>query len=248
MISKLEGIILTETPYGENSKIVNILTKEKGLIGVMCNNVKSIKNQLRTKTQRFTYAYFHVKYNENKLSKMIDIDIIDNLSNIKNDIELISYAQYINELTYQVYKQSESEEIYNLYISILLKLNQKQNPLILTNILELKYLDYLGVGLNLNNCVNCGDQKNIITIDPDEGGYICNKCYTNQKIISPKSVKLIRMYYLINIDSISHIKIEESIASEINYFIDKYYERYTGLYLKTKDFLRRINKLKKLNN
>lgn len=244
MISKLEGIIITETPYGENSKIVNILTKEKGLVGVMCNNVKSLKNPLRTKTQRFTYANFHLNYNENKLSKLIDVDIIDNLSNIKNDIELISYAQYLNELTYQVYKQSESEEIYNLYISILLKINQKQNPLILTNILELKYLDFLGVGLNLESCVNCGDKKNILTIDPDEGGYICRNCYTNQKILSPKAIKLIRMYYLININTISSIKIDNDIAKEINYFIDKYYERYTGLYLKTKDFLRKISKLK----
>ena len=243
MISKLEGIIITETPYGENSKIVNILTKEKGLVGVMCNNVKSLKNPLRTKTQRFTYANFHINYNENKLSKLIDVDIIDNLSNIKNDIELISYAQYLNELTYQVYKQSESEDIYNLYISILLKLNQKQNPLILTNILELKYLDFLGVGLNLEQCVNCGDKKNILTIDPDEGGYICSNCYTNQKILSPKSIKLIRMYYLINIDTISSIKIDTEIANEINYFIDKYYVRYTVLYLKTKDFLSKLSKL-----
>ena len=244
MISKLEGIVITETPYGENSKIVNILTKEKGLVGVMCNNVKSLKNPLRTKTRKFTYANFHINYNENKLSKLIDVDIIDNLSNIKNDIELISYAQYINELTYQVYKQSESEEIYNLYISILLKINQKQNPLILTNILELKYLDYLGVGLNLEECVNCGDKKNIITIDPDEGGYVCRNCYTNQKILSPKAIKLIRMYYLINIDTITSIKIDNDVANEINYFIDKYYERYTGLYLKTKDFLKKISKLK----
>ena len=94
-------------------------------------------------------------------------DIIDNFTNIKNDIELISYAQYINELTYQVYKQSESEDIFNMYISTLIKLNSKQDPLILTNILELKYLDYLGVGLNLDCCVNCGDQRNIVTIDPD---------------------------------------------------------------------------------
>ena len=130
-----------------------------------------------------------------------------------------------------------------MYISTLIKLNSKQDPLILTNILELKYLDYLGVGLNLDCCVNCGDQRNIVTIDPDEGGFVCKNCYTNQRVLSPKSIKLIRMYYLINIDSISSIKIDKDIANEINYFIDKYYERYTGLYLKTKDFLKKLSKL-----
>lgn len=243
MISKYEGIIITETPYGDNSKIINVLTKEKGIIGIMCSNVKSIKNPLRTKTLKFTYGYFHINYNENKLSKLVDVDIIDNLSNIKNDIELISYMSYITDLTYQVVKQNNDIDIYDIFISTVIKLNEKKNPLILTNIIELKYLDYLGVGLNLDSCVKCGSKKNIVTLDPDEGGYICQNCYTNERILDPKSIKLIRMYYLIDINSISDIKISTSIAQEINYFLDKYYERYTGLYLKSKDFLKKLNSI-----
>lgn len=243
MISKYEGIIITETPYGDNSKIINVLTKEKGIIGIMCNNVKTIKNPLRTKTLKFTYGYFHITYTENKLSKLTDVDIINNLSNIKNDIELISYMSYITDLTYQVVKQNNDASIFNIFLSTVLKLNEKKNPLILTNILELKYLDYLGVGLNLESCARCGNKKNIVTLHPDEGGYICQNCYSNERVLDPKSIKLIRMYYLIEIDSISEINIKPNIAQEINYFLDKYYERYTGLYLKSKDFLKKINKL-----
>ncbi len=244
MINKYEGIIITETPYGDNSKIINVLTKEKGIIGIMCSNVKSIKNPLRTKTLKFTYGYFHINYNENKLSKLIDVDIIDNLSNIRGDIELISYMSYITDLTYQVVKQNNELDIYNIFISAVLKLNEKKNPLILTNILELKYLDYLGVGLNLDSCVKCGSKKNIVTLDPDEGGYICQNCYTNERILDPKSIKLIRMYYLIDINSISDISIKKETANEINYFLDKYYERYTGLYLKSKEFLKKLKNVK----
>lgn len=243
MISKYEGIIITETPYGDNSKIINVLTKDKGIIGIMCSNVKSIKNPLRTKTLKFTYGYFHINYNENKLSKLVDVDIIDNLTNIRGDIELISYMSYITDLTYQVVKQNNDLDIFNIFISTVLKLNEKKNPLILTNILELKYLDYLGVGLNLDSCVKCGSKKNIVTLDPDEGGYICQNCYTNERILEPKSIKLIRMYYLIDINSISDISIKKETANEINYFLDKYYERYTGLYLKSKDFLKKLNNL-----
>lgn len=247
MISKFEGIIITETPYGENSKIINILTKEKGLIGIMCSNVKSIKNPLRTKTLKFTYGYFHINYNENKLSKLVDVDIINNLENIRKDILLISYVSYITDLTYQVVKQNNDSQIYELYKSAILKLNENKNPLIITNILELKFLDYLGVGLNLNSCIKCGTKKNIVTLDPDEGGFICQECYQNEKIISPKSIKLIRMYYLVDLNSISEIKINDLVAHEINYFLDKYYERYTGVYLKSKEFLKKINKLNSLS-
>lgn len=243
MISKFEGIIITETPYGDNSKITNILTREKGIIGIMCSNVKSIKNPLRTKTFKFTYGYFHINYNENKLSKLVDVDIIDNFTNIKSDIELISFMSYITDLTYQVSKQNSDPIIFDIYISVIKKINEGQNPLILTNILELKYLEYLGVGLNLNSCIKCGNKTQIVTLDPDEGGFICQNCYTNEIILSPKSIKLIRMYYLIDINSISDIKIQSTTANEINIFLDKYYERYTGIYLKSKDFLKKISRI-----
>ncbi len=243
MITKIEGIIVSETPYGDSSKIINVLTKEHGIIGIMCHGVKSIKSPLRTKTIKFTYGFFHIDYKEKRLSKLIDIDIIDNFKNIKESIELISYTAYLNELTLQVIKQNDDNEIFELYINALKKINEKQNPMIITNIIELKYLDFLGVGLNLDSCVKCGSKKNIVTLDADEGGYICSNCYLNEPIMSPKAIKMIRMYYLVEINSITNINISSSLTNEINRFLDKYYERYTGLYLKSKDFLRRITNL-----
>lgn len=240
---KIEGIIINETPYGENSKIINVLTKEKGLIGIMCNGAKSIKNALRTKTMKFVYGNFIIIYNENKLSKLVDVDIINNFNNIRNDITLISYMTYITELTYQVVKQNNDPNIFDIYLNIILKINDKLNPGVLTNILELKYLDFLGIGLNLDSCIKCGNKKNIVTLDPDEGGFICSSCYRQEKILESKTIQLIRMYYLVDIKSISEIKINKKYIDEINYFLSKYYERYTGLYLKSKNFLETISKL-----
>ena len=62
MIEKLEGIVVSETPYGDNSKIVNVFTREHGIVGVMCHGVKSMKSPLRTKTIKFSYGYFHINY------------------------------------------------------------------------------------------------------------------------------------------------------------------------------------------
>ena len=40
MLKEVEGFILTETPYGESSKIINVLTKEYGIIGIIANLLK----------------------------------------------------------------------------------------------------------------------------------------------------------------------------------------------------------------
>ncbi len=239
-MEEVEGIILKETSYKEHSKIIQILTKEHGLISVIAKGSKSPKSKLRALTIRYTYGLFQIIYKEDKISTLVNADIINPLENIKKDIVLISYLGYLTELTLQVLKHEYDKEIYNIFMLSILKINDGFDPLIITNILELKYLNYLGVGISLNECVKCGSKTDIITIDGDAGGLVCKKCYSNEMLVDLKTIKLIRMYYLIDIKSISKISISDKVKNEINMFIEKYYDRYTGLYLKSKDFLKQI--------
>ncbi len=236
MLKKVEGIIIKETSFGETSKIINILTKD-GLIGVMAKGAKSLKSPLRSSTLSLTYAEFNLYYHEDKLSILKSADVINDFTNIKKDIVLISYMTYLCELASNVMKQNPNSEIYDLLISALNKINNGLNPMILTNIFEIKLLDYLGVGINFNGCIKCGSSSDIITIDADAGGYICQNCYENEIIYDDKTIKMLRMYYLVDINSISDLKISDIVINNINHFINTYYDRYTGLYLKSKKFL-----------
>ena len=239
MLKQVEGIIASNVNYGETSKIVNILTKE-GMIGAIAKGAKNIKSPLRSFTVNLTYGSFHLYYNDNKLSTLKSADIINEFKNIKKDIILISYMSFLIDLATQVMKQNNNEEIYNLLITTLYKIDEGLNPMVMTNILELKYLDYLGVGFDFNTCCKCGKKSNIVTIDPDVGGYICKNCYTNEIIYDSKTLKMLRMYYLVDIKSISELKISDNIIKNINYFVNTYYDRYTGLYLKSKKFLNEL--------
>ena len=64
MLLEVEGIVLSETPYGETSKIINLYTKEKGLIGIMCKGAKSMKSMFRASTQVLSYGVFNLHYKE----------------------------------------------------------------------------------------------------------------------------------------------------------------------------------------
>ena len=239
MLKQVEGIIASNVNYGETSKIVNILTKE-GMIGAIAKGAKNIKSPLRSFTVNLTYGSFYLYYNDNKLSTLKSADIICEFKNIKKDIILISYMSFLIDLATQVMKQNNDEEIYNLLVTTLYKIDEGLNPMVMTNILELKYLDYLGVGFDFNTCCKCGKKSNIVTIDPDAGGYICKNCYTNEIIYDSKTLKMLRMYYLVDIKSISELKISDNVVKNINYFVNTYYDRYTGLYLKSKKFLNEL--------
>ena len=239
MIKEFEGIIVSETPYSESSKIINILTKE-GIIGVMAKGAKRLKSPFRTTTEKFSLGTFNVYFHEGKLSTLISADIINPLNNIKTDIVKIGYLTYICELSYQTAKQKTDSNIYTILKSAILKMENGLDPMVITNILELKMLDYLGVKIDLDKCIKCGDTENIITISGDAGGYLCKDCRTNEIIYDIKTIKMFRLYYYVEIDSITDLKISESVANNINKILTDYYDRYTGLYLKSKEFLKSV--------
>lgn len=238
---EVDGFVLSEIPYGESSKIINVLTRDYGVIGIMCKGAKSLKNKYRVPTMRLSFSHFNIMYKENKLSTLVSADVINPFKLVKSDILLVSFLAYLTELTSQVVKQSNDiENIYDDFIKTILKLEDGLDPIVLTNILEIKYLEYLGVLFNLDECVICGSKNNIATFDADKGGYICINCLTNEIIVDKKVIKMIRMYYYVNIDSIKEIKVDDLTKNTINKYLDLYYERYTGLYLNSKDFLKKL--------
>ena len=242
-IVKTEGIVIGETNYSESSKILRVLTKDYGLISVMSKGCRSLKSKLRGVSSKLIYANFQFYYKESGISTLISADVIDTLRNIIGNIDRISYASYLLELTEQVYKHSGAIEIYPILISDLLKMNEGFDYEVLTYIYELKLLDYLGIRPNVDECSICGNPHHIITISTNDGGYICQNCYHGGKIYTKKTIQLIRMFVYVNIDQISKLDLKGETKKEINEFITSYYEEYSGLYLKSRVFLKSLAKI-----
>jgi DNA repair protein RecO (recombination protein O) len=246
-IEKLEGIVINEKNYGETSKIIDILTKEHGVISVMAKGARKMKSNLSAVSSRLTYGYFHIYYKEGKISTLIEVDIINSLKLIKSNLLKISYAGFICELVTQVTKQlvntDDMNEVFDLFTSSLLKINEGFDEIVITNILELKLLPFLGVNPIIDECAICGDVTSIVTISADKYGFLCKNCRTNEYIVSDKTIKFIRMFYYVDISKISKLDISDKVKNEINFFIDEFYDKHTGLYLKSKQFLKEMASL-----
>lgn len=239
-IEKVTGIVLSDTNYSESSKILNVLTKEHGKIGIISKGCRNLKSSLRSVSSKLTYGYFNIYYKQEGLSVLVSVDIINDFSNIKQDLFKIGYATFLSDLTNQVLKGTSSNEIFDLFINGLIKINDDFDPMIIANIIELKYLNYLGVMPILDCCSVCGSNKKIVTVSSFSGGYLCVNCYKNEYIVDEKTVKLLRMFNYVDISKIKELNILPKNKNEINRFLENYYDRYTGIYLKSKDFLTQL--------
>ena len=54
-IISVEGIVVNATPFKENSKILNILTKDHGIIGCVSKGCKSLKSKLKSISEIFDH-------------------------------------------------------------------------------------------------------------------------------------------------------------------------------------------------
>lgn len=243
MQRKIEGIVVSGVDYKESSKIVNILTPNDGIMGVIARGSKNLKSSLRTNTTILSYGIFYLNYNNRFLPTLTEVDIIDYFKEIRKDLLKTNYSLFLIELSTQVYKHEKNNIIYDTLITGLKKINQGYDPVIITNIIELKFLENLGIKPNLDHCVNCKSKNNIVTVSSHKGGYICATCVKEEQIYNIKTIKLIKMFYYIDLKKITKIDISEPIKKELNLFINDYYERYSGLYLRSKEFLDVLTKI-----
>ncbi len=236
MYKKVEGIVISEYPFEEYSKVIKIFTKD-GIVDVIAKGAKRLKSPFFSTTSKLTYCVFNIMYKDNGLSKLVDADILNDYRNIKKDIVKTSYATYITELVTKVYKHDSNCNIFYLYIQCLDKISSGYDPMVISDILKLKLLDYLGIKPIIDRCVECGNTTDIATISSYYGGYICKNCLRGEKIFSTKTINLIRGLYYVDISKIKKMEISNEIKKELDEFIDDYYDRYSGIYLKSKIFL-----------
>lgn len=242
-VIKTEGIVLKYVDYKESSKILQVYTKDFGLISVLSKGCKGKKSMLRAVSNKMSYGFFYINYRKNGLSTLINVDLINSFSNSLMDIEKISYSMYMLEMTYEILKDYDENFLFELLINCLSKVNDGLSPFLITTIFELKCLDVLGVSPCFDCCVLCGDKEQIFSISIDRGGLICKNCYSNGHVFSSKVIQIIRMLYYVDIAKVSKIEISDEVQKELDLFIHEYYDKYTGLYLKSREFLKNLKML-----
>ena len=240
MLVKTKGIVLKETPYSETSKVLNVLTSDYGLIGILSKGCKNMKSKLRGISNKMVYAEFTIKYKETGLSTLTEGNYINSFKNIFNDIKKANYSFYLMDLVYQIVSENNNKNLFPLLEQGLIKINDGLSPELVSNIIELKLLKYLGVNLNLSNCVLC-NSPDIFNLDIDNGGVICKNCYHEGYVFNNKTIKLLSLMEQLDLSKITNLEItDESIFMEVNDSLHEYYSAYTGLYLHDK---KKFNKM-----
>lgn len=251
MFQKCEGIVIRTNHYGETNKIVTLYTREWGKIGVMARGAKKPNSRLAAITQLFTYGQFLVQKSSG-LGGLQQGEMISSMRAIKEDIVLTAYASYVIDLTDKSTDEKKPNPfLFELLFQTLNYINEGYDPEIIVHIYEMKMLNTLGLYPTLNQCTVCGSTDGTFSFSIREGGFICHRCLEKDPYhykISQATVKLLRLFYFIDISRLGNISVKPETKAELKKIISAYYDEYSGLQLKTKKFLNQINQLGTFDN
>ncbi len=205
----LEAYVIGAKKYKEKDSIILLLTPS-GIKQVFGRSYRSLKSKYHSLNNLFLKVSVIGK--ETKSFKIIDYDILDySLVNKYDYDQMMVLSSYIHLL-----KQNENnnEYIYKVFSYIInnFDLKYKDNYLVF---LMASILKVNNVFLDFSSCVNCGSDKNITTFSYYEGGLICQKCYTGQKMRNIQEIKDINTIFNGKIEGVKKLKIRLETKKEI---------------------------------
>jgi DNA repair protein RecO (recombination protein O) len=249
LFEKCEAIVIRAIDYGETNKIVTFFTREWGKVATMARGAKKPSSRLSAVTQPFTHGYYLIQRSRG-VGVLHQGDIIDSMRTIREDIFTAAYASYIVEMTDKVTEeQQRNPYLFELLLQTLQYMNEGLDLEILACIYEMKMLSVMGIPPKLDHCAVCGRTEGKFSFSIKEAGFLCHRCEQTDPYripLSAASVRLLRLFYYIDLSRLGTISVKEETKKELRAVLSSYYDEYSGLSLKTKRFLMQIDELKKI--
>lgn len=194
-----EAINLKSYPLNDNDSIIVMFSKTKGLMRAVAKGAKRPKSKLGARAQMFV-ANELMLFEGRNLDTIAQAQSVNTFSKIRYSLDKLSYSMYIAELVNNFCSEDEnSSKIYSLLFAAYEKIaNAKDKKEVLLSVLkfQIKFMNYLGWGLDFNSCSNC---QNELSLDETKssifsfslGGFICDNCISDNTIRIHNKIRIL---------------------------------------------------------
>lgn len=247
MLYRVEGIVIRSMDYGEGNKIITLCTESGGKVGVLVRGAKKPKSRHAALVQPFTYGQY-VYFRNTGLGTLNAGEIVESYHELREDLVKASYASYACELLDRVLQDEETGTFWFKQLKACLQaLKEEKDPVVITSLYEMKILQASGYGPQFDECISCNQERpdEQFFISPRLGGVLCRACKhfdPPAMLVSPKALKLLRLFAQLDLQRLGNISVSESTRDEIKKLMRAFMDHQLGLNLKSRSFLDQMEK------
>ena len=178
--TKTHAFILKTQDYRDTSLLARFYTRDFGKIHGIVKGIRDTRARFGSMLEPFSLneILFYRRKRGGDLHQVTQVELIDDFTGVRNDLERLSYASYFTELLNELVEAEEPHaEVFDLMSDSLSFLASGASPRRAARIFEVKLLEDLGFMPEIQACVVCRTRM------PDPaffnvglGGILCKTC------------------------------------------------------------------------
>lgn len=232
MNDKINGFVLNQIDYKESDVLMQVLTKEYGIISLVGKASKKLDS--KNHFLPMCVYEFMIDYKQGKTiysihsSKLIDNYFED------NNIDMISFKNMLIEAALKNKDINTYDELNFVFKHI-----NDSNKYLLGSMFFSYLTKQFGVMPVVDGCARCGHKK-VVSLSNVDGGFVCEK-HTNG--LNPLPVDRLKKFRLIVKGQFKDYDVLKDFDYDINdfYLIANFYLSNADLKMKTYDFYKSLN-------
>jgi len=230
-----EGVVLRRIDYGEADRILTVLTREHGKIGVIARGVRKAQSRLASRTDLFVRSRMQLARGRGDLDVLTQAEPVSTLVHT-SDARRAACAALCAELADRVLESHHPDaEIYQLLVDALAACaDVSRDPRAAVVWFERRMIDRLGYAPQLQRCAACERMlpEETAWFSAAAGGLLCEQCASRDldAIACPvRAIKVLRtaatgetnLWSRLRIDAPTLSTLERVVEAELAYHLDR---------------------------
>lgn len=181
----IDGLVLRESPYGENDCMFSLLTGERGRISVIAKGARSTKSRVRGGIQPYTYGNYEIA-DRGGLGWIRAVSVNEAFLGLRGGLLPLMLAAYLSDVACELSGEGvPADELLRLTLNTFYFLSDRVSPEDEAEILrvkatyELRAMAISGYTPDFSSCARCGKEApgdSDWYLDVMNGSLLCAEC------------------------------------------------------------------------
>ena len=229
-----EGVVLRRIDYGEADRILTVLTRDRGKVGVIARGVRKPRSRLAAHTDLFSRSRLQLAQGRGELDVLAQAETLQALP--PAGARHAACAGICAELADRVLESHHADsEVYDLVIGALSDCHdQSRDPRAAMIWFARRMVDRLGYAPQLSDCASCGTRLPEAPADFSAvaGGLLCDRCAPSDPgavHCSVRAIKVLRvaatgdgaLFHRLRLDAETVTTLEGVVEQELAFHLDR---------------------------
>lgn len=183
-----DGFVLRSKPFGENDRLITLLTPKEGRITAVAKGGRSLKSGSLPATQLFSYGNYEINH-RGDYKWIRGASVLRQFPNLTSDIAKVALASYLASVADELSGENEEgEEILRLMLNSCYALDTGMRPdAQIKASFELRAAAMSGFMPDLSACRGCHrESADVMYLDVMNGRILCDDCMRRAALLSAR--------------------------------------------------------------